>query len=110
MCSEIGHFHCAVISIMIKYDFKHLGRSGALAIGEAIENEASQRKQLEVRSFQGLVARITEPTIQGIGGREQNTVTREWQEKEDWPSLTITLGRSYTYTTQILTNEVFKAN
>lgn len=74
MCSEIGHFHRAVISITIKYDFKHLGRSGALATGEDIENEASQRKQLEVRSFQGLVSRITEPTIQGIGGREQNTV------------------------------------
>lgn len=74
MCSEIGYFHCAVISTMIKYDFKHLGRSRALAIGEDIENEASQRKQPEVCSFQGLVSRIIEPTIKGIGGREQNTV------------------------------------
>lgn len=77
MCSEIGYFHCAVISTMIKYDFKHLGRSRALAIGEDIENEASQRKQPEVCSFQGLVSRIIEPTIKGIGGREQNSLSQE---------------------------------
>lgn len=34
-------------------------------------------------------------------------VTREWQEKEDWPPPTVTLGRSYTCAMQILTIELF---
>lgn len=75
MCSEIRHFHCAAISIMIKLDCKCLGR-GVSAIGDDTQKEAHRKKQPGVCSFQDCVSRIIEPTIRGGGvdGREQNTV------------------------------------
>ena len=69
MCSEIRHFHCAVISIMIKLDCKHLGKRGASAIGDDTQKEAYRKKQPEVCRFQDLVSRIMESTTGGAGGR-----------------------------------------
>lgn len=83
---------------MIKLDCKRLGRRGASAIGDDTQKEACKRKLPEICSFQDLVSRIIEPTIRGGGGGEAEkktlSSTKEWQEKRDWPSLNVALGKS----------------
>lgn len=103
MCSEISHFHWAVISITIKYDCKHFGRSRASATGE--DRERSQVKEA-TRSLQ-----FSRPCLQynwahNSGNRGLRTKHCQSQEngtkKKTRHLLLLTLGRSYTYATQKL--------
>lgn len=80
------------------------------AIGDDTQKEACRKKQPEVCSFQDLVSRITDPTIRSGGEEAKNKTlsgTREWQEKRDWPSLNVTLGKKldihYTNTSLVST-------